>query len=107
MFASMSIEARLPMVVTPVLFTDAIDGWIMFTGIVDHIGRIKSIVSIKQGIAATISSQFQDMVVGESIAVAGICLTVTAIAAGEFSVELSPQTLRLSCACDWQREAVE
>lgn len=46
----------------------------MFTGIVDHIGRIES-----AGRRIVISCRWNDLSVGESVAVDGVCLTVVGI----------------------------
>jgi riboflavin synthase len=68
----------------------------MFTGIIQGLGTLKSIRQIGQGLAFTIYPDFsiKDFQKGESIAVNGACLTVTAISMDAFSVEVSPETLR-------------
>lgn len=74
----------------------------MFTGIVDHIATIKAISPIEDGLRFSISSNFNDLQLGESIAVDGACLTVTEINKGEFACDLSPETLRLTTAEQYQ-----
>lgn len=68
----------------------------MFTGIIDHYGYIKKIEKIPSGIRLTIGSTFNEIIIGESIAVDGVCLTVTEYKANEFAVDISPETLQLS-----------
>ncbi len=73
----------------------------MFTGLVDHCGKI---VAVNRLAAETteliIASAFTDLALGESIAVDGACLTVTAIEGEHFNCELSAETnqcTRSSC----------
>lgn len=75
----------------------------MFTGIVDHYGEIREVREIPEGIALKIKSDFNDLMLGESIAVDGICLTVTEIAFPYFCCELSPETCRLTTAKDFAK----
>lgn len=70
----------------------------MFTGIIEEIGTIKRIErgasSCKLTIAAT--KVLEGSHVGDSIAVNGVCLTATDIAAGMFTADVMPETLRRS-----------
>lgn len=75
----------------------------MFTGIVECIGIVKSIE--KKGISGKIyvKTQFTgkdataaEMLLGDSIAVNGVCLTVTSIAGGVFEADISDETLSLT-----------
>ena len=68
----------------------------MFTGIVDHTGKIREINRSARGIELNIESQFSGLVLGESIAIDGVCLTVTRFEEGKFSVEVSPETEKLT-----------
>ena len=70
----------------------------MFTGIVEEIGTV---VSVSQGTkAAKLTLQgnliFEDMHIGDSIAVNGVCLTVTEKTSNTFIVDVMPETLRRS-----------
>lgn len=70
----------------------------MFGGIVETTGTITNIqtadgcqhMTIKPDIA------FDDVVIGESIAINGVCLTVTALTKDTFNVTAVPETLRLT-----------
>lgn len=74
----------------------------MFTGIVDHQGRITSHQAHNDALQLTIESEFSDWRLGESIAVDGICLTVTAFDQHAFSCDVSPETLHVTTAKQWQ-----
>lgn len=70
----------------------------MFTGIVEEIGTV---FSVTQGAkAAKLALQgnliFEDMHIGDSIAVNGVCLTVTEKTSNTFIVDVMPETLRRS-----------
>lgn len=70
----------------------------MFTGIVEEIGTV---VSVTQGAkAAKLALRgnliFEDMHIGDSIAVNGVCLTVTEKTSNTFIVDVMPETLRRS-----------
>lgn len=66
----------------------------MFTGIVEEIGTVKSLGVRSLSIKA--SAVLEDVRLGDSIAVNGVCLTVTHFDAGGFTVGLMPETLRRS-----------
>ncbi|KAI4378319.1 hypothetical protein MLD38_015810 [Melastoma candidum] len=71
----------------------------LFTGLVEEIGRVKSLgpTSI-DAFTITINAEttLGNLALGDSVSVNGTCLTVTefSTAASEFSVGLSPETLR-------------
>ncbi len=67
----------------------------MFTGLVEGIGKIISFQPCKGGLLAEISASFslKDTNVGDSIAVDGVCLTVTEIKGSSFKAQISPETL--------------
>ena len=70
----------------------------MFTGIVEEIGKIKS---IKNGVKSSILSIqgdriFEDIHLGDSIAVNGVCLTVTSFNNKIFTADVMNETLRRS-----------
>lgn len=70
----------------------------MFSGIVETIGKIL-FIDVDQGCKHfTIASYmpFDDLEIGESIAINGVCLTVTSFTATTFTVTAVPETLRLT-----------
>ncbi len=66
----------------------------MFTGIVQEVGSIASVPAGSLVIAA--SQVLKGMQSGGSIAVNGVCLTVTDFNGKSFSVDVMPETLRLT-----------
>lgn len=70
----------------------------MFTGIVEDIGTVASIAPLRAGTALTVATGLPvgDLAIGESIAVAGVCLTVTAKGEGRFTADVSKETLSKS-----------
>jgi len=66
----------------------------MFTGIVEEVGRVTSAQSGKLIISA--SDVLQGMELGGSIAINGVCLTITNFNTSSFSVDIMPETLKRS-----------
>ncbi len=68
----------------------------MFAGIVAAVGIVKALEGSVEAISLTIetSPSFTDVVIGESIAVNGVCLTVVHRHESTFTVDISPETLR-------------
>ena len=64
----------------------------MFTGIVEEVGKVTSTQAGSLVIAA--SDVLQGMELGGSIAVNGVCLTVTNFSTSSFSVDIMAETLR-------------
>lgn len=64
----------------------------MFTGIVEEVGTVKSIGSGRLTVSASVILDGTRL--GDSVAVNGACLTVTAVDHPYFSVEVMPETLR-------------
>ena len=60
----------------------------MFTGIVQELGEVAAIERRGDAARLTIRGSTQDTELGESIAVNGVCLTVTAITAGTFAADV-------------------
>ena len=66
----------------------------MFTGIIEEVGRVTSVQPGKLVIAA--GDVLQGMELGGSMAVNGVCLTITGLTANSFSVDVMPETLQRS-----------
>ena len=68
----------------------------MFTGIVEEMGSIREIIKGSMSIKLSVSSSKlqDDMKVGDSIAVNGICLTVTSTGGNWFTADVMPETMR-------------
>lgn len=89
----------------------------MFTGLITDIGTISAVESMSAGVRLTIVSGYDRLVVGESIACNGACLTVVnviprssrdpdpAIQRGDsFDVELSSETLACTEKSYWKKD---
>lgn len=68
----------------------------MFTGIIEQLGRIDALELLDSGIRMAIASEFDDLSIGESVAIDGVCLTVTAQRPGMFSCDISPETMAVT-----------
>lgn len=70
----------------------------LFTGIIEEIGTVVSISRGTQAAKLTLQGKliFEDMHIGDSIAVNGVCLTVTEKTSNTFIVDIMPETLRRS-----------
>ena len=76
----------------------------MFTGIVTSTGTIARLEPAAGGMRAAVDAPdlgLEDVAIGDSIAVNGVCLTVVSRQASRFEVELSAETLR--CTVGFER----
>jgi riboflavin synthase len=75
----------------------------MFTGIITDLGRV---LRLRRGDLTdlTIATAFDTpaIPIGASIACSGVCLTVVAVARGEFLVQASAETLGCTTIGDWE-----
>jgi len=70
----------------------------MFTGIIEEIGRIKAIKKGTKSSVLTFEGQiiFEDLKLGDSVAVNGVCLTVTSFSKNTFTADVMHETLNRS-----------
>lgn len=70
----------------------------MFTGIIEEIGKIKSITRGSRSVALEVQAKkvLEDTKVGDSIATNGVCLTVTSLTGAGFRADVMPETMRRS-----------
>jgi riboflavin synthase len=70
----------------------------MFTGIVEEVGAVRSVVSghTSGEIAVRAGKVLEGTKIGDSIAVNGVCLTVTRLLPDGFTADVMPETLRRS-----------
>lgn len=68
----------------------------MFTGIVEQIGNVVAVERRGPSARLVVSCGWQDLVMGESIAVSGVCLTVDGIRKHAFEADASAETLARS-----------
>ena len=68
----------------------------MFTGIVEEIGRIHHIFKTNRAekLVISCSKVLEGTKIGDSIAVNGTCLTVTAMDSSTFTADVTPETMR-------------
>ena len=75
----------------------------MFTGLVQATGSIVSVAPLQAGVHIEIDAAAlapRPIAPGDSIAVSGVCLTVTAIDAGRFGADVSQETLSRTSGLD-------
>ncbi|MHB1100603.1 MAG: riboflavin synthase [Burkholderiales bacterium] len=75
----------------------------MFSGIVASIGKIVRAEPVDKGLRLAIDAEsldLSDVLLGDSIAVSGVCLTVVAIEENVFQVDVSQETLDCTCALE-------
>lgn len=66
----------------------------MFSGIIEHIGRVRAVETREQALVLQIATGLADLDLGESIAVNGVCLTVASFdAQGLADFYVSSETL--------------
>ena len=67
----------------------------MFTGIVEEVGSIGSVSQNGNSLVLSIKAKFSnELALGESVAVNGICLTVTKSDENSFCADVTPETFR-------------
>lgn len=70
----------------------------MFTGLIEEIGRVESVVKSAKSASITIKAKkvLEGVMLGDSISTNGVCLTVTSFDSGRFSVDVMAETMRRS-----------
>ena len=70
----------------------------MFTGIIEETGKVEAVAKGSNSAVITIAAVkvLEDTKIGDSIAVNGVCLTVTSISGRKFSADVMEETLRRS-----------
>jgi riboflavin synthase len=68
----------------------------MFTGIIEEIGIMENIQRTGKSFVMTITAKkvLEDVHLGDSIAVNGVCLTVTSFTGTRFTVDVMPETVK-------------
>jgi riboflavin synthase len=75
----------------------------MFSGIVAVPGKISKVKQLERGVRLTIHAVrlgLDDVAIGDSICVSGVCLTVIAKSTSSFEVDVSAETLHCSAGLD-------
>jgi riboflavin synthase len=69
----------------------------MFTGLIETVGHVSGITPASSGFRVSIrTSLVADLSLGESVAVNGVCLTVTSIEGGLLHADIGPETARVT-----------
>ncbi len=68
----------------------------VFTGIIEEIGSVRSVISGSRSGSLTVQARkvLENTHIGDSIAVNGVCLTVTSLASDGFTADVMPESLR-------------
>ncbi|WP_211745081.1 riboflavin synthase [Paenibacillus sp. Marseille-Q4541] len=68
----------------------------MFTGLIEEVGKVRSIGRKGEAMVLGISAKriMEDLNIGDSVAVNGVCLTATSIEASGFLADVMPETYR-------------
>jgi riboflavin synthase len=79
----------------------------MFTGLIEDLGTLVDICRDQDTAHLTVATALptSELRLGESVAVNGVCLTVTACGAGRFTADVSPETLQCTTFAALQRGA--
>ena len=69
----------------------------MFTGLIEGLGEVVGLAPMEGGSRLRVRSGLApELVLGESVAVNGACLTVTSMTSDEMTFDLGPETLRVT-----------
>ncbi|KRQ87554.1 Riboflavin synthase [Caloramator mitchellensis] len=70
----------------------------MFTGLIEEVGKVKSIIKTNNAAKITINARkvLEGVKLGDSISTNGVCLTVTEFNLQSFTVDVMPETMRRS-----------
>ena len=70
-------------------------GAFIFTGIIEHLGSVKQVGSSQLSIEAD-TGLIEQLTLGASVAVNGVCLTLSQLNSASLEVEVMPETLRVT-----------
>jgi riboflavin synthase len=69
----------------------------MFTGLIESVGRVRDVTPIGSGVRLRLATSLAaELRAGDSLAVNGVCLTVTAAAGDEVRADVGPETMRVT-----------
>lgn len=69
----------------------------MFTGLIEGVGNVANVVATSSGFRVTISTPLAaELGEGDSVAVNGVCLTVTTRSESEWTADIGPETARVT-----------
>jgi len=75
----------------------------VFTGLIEEVGRVRSVERANDGATLFVEARavLEGARIGDSMAVDGCCLTITALAADGFTASAVPETLRRTTLGGW------
>ena len=70
----------------------------MFTGIIEEIGTIQSVKRSQSSLTLEIAGSviFDDLKIGDSVAVNGVCLTATTVGLQRFTADVMPESVKMT-----------
>ena len=69
----------------------------MFTGLIESLGHVSGVTPTASGYRVSIRTALApDLSLGESVAVNGVCLTVTSVEGGLLHADIGPETARVT-----------
>jgi riboflavin synthase len=69
----------------------------MFTGLIETVGHVSGLVSVPSGFSVRVRTALApELMLGESIAVNGVCLTVTSVDGDQLQADIGPETARVT-----------
>jgi riboflavin synthase len=69
----------------------------MFTGLIETVGHVSGLAPVPSGFRVRIRTALApELTLGESLAVNGVCLTVTAVEGDELQADIGPETARVT-----------
>jgi riboflavin synthase len=73
----------------------------MFTGLIESLGRVAALAPVPGGYRLSVDAPIAgEVVVGDSVAVNGVCLTVVTVDGRELAFDLGPETARVTSLGD-------
>jgi riboflavin synthase alpha subunit len=69
----------------------------MFTGLIETVGQVSGLTSVPSGFRVRVRTSIaHDVAPGDSVAVNGVCLTVTAVDGDDLYADIGPETARVT-----------
>ena len=68
----------------------------MFTGLIEKVSKVEEFKLTSSGARIAFSADFKDTKIGDSVALNGVCLTITSINSNSFEADIMKETLNVS-----------
>lgn len=73
----------------------------MFTGLVESVGRVETVAVTEAGVEFRVAAELENLELGESVSVNGVCLTVLDRGQGWFTVAAMTMTIGRTTLGEW------